>query len=298
MIELAQPLVSKGAADRAAADDPGRWAPVIMEAWGRSVTAVIETGRLLAEAKAAVAHGDWERLCDEMLPFGSRTAQRLMQIAAHDRLSNPTHASLLPSSWVTLEALSRLDNETFDAAVEAGVITPTLERRRARRLAIGGLAAVADLPAPAPTRRAAALRSPEEDETDEERSLAYAETLLVSLFSIEVRAAPTLAPRARCFIVAAARAFGVAVDDLWKVDRLTPMDARIRAHVARRAAMYLLHTECEMAQPAASKVFGLEPSSVSRLSTAMEDWRSTAWDDLFGAVVAQAEFMDAFWGSR
>lgn len=69
-------------------EDPAQWAPVIMAAWGDAVASVIKTGRLLAEAKAMVAHGEWERLVGDLLPFGDRCAQSLMRIAAHDRLSN------------------------------------------------------------------------------------------------------------------------------------------------------------------------------------------------------------------
>jgi hypothetical protein len=46
---------------------------------------------LLAPAKADLAHGRWGRLFDEaMLPFGKRTAERLMAIANHPLLSNTT----------------------------------------------------------------------------------------------------------------------------------------------------------------------------------------------------------------
>jgi hypothetical protein len=63
---------------------------------------------LLIEAKGKVEHGDWLKLVEE-LPFGERRAQRLMEIARHPILSNPTHGSFLPPSWRTLYELSRLD---------------------------------------------------------------------------------------------------------------------------------------------------------------------------------------------
>ena len=42
------------------------------------------------------------------LPFGERTAQRLVTIANDPRLSNATHVSHLPQSWYTLYELTKV----------------------------------------------------------------------------------------------------------------------------------------------------------------------------------------------
>jgi N6-adenosine-specific RNA methylase IME4 len=111
--------------DRAAA---APWAVRIMDAWRQSVTAIIETGRLIAEAKAALPHGAFLLLVDEDLPFGRRTAQRLMAIAADTRLQNATHVSHLPASWGALYELTRLDDDHFETALADGTINPEMER--------------------------------------------------------------------------------------------------------------------------------------------------------------------------
>jgi hypothetical protein len=77
------------------------WARKVRAAWQKSVESIIETGRLLIEAKAALPHGGFEIMVKD-LPFGARAAQFLMKVASHPVLSNPKHASLLPASWMTL----------------------------------------------------------------------------------------------------------------------------------------------------------------------------------------------------
>src|SRR5580658_8460986 len=65
-----------------------QWAARISAAWQQSVTSIIETGRLLTEAKAALDHGEWLPMVESDLPFQRNTAQRLMKIAADSRLAN------------------------------------------------------------------------------------------------------------------------------------------------------------------------------------------------------------------
>ncbi len=98
----------------------------ITACWRKSVEGVIEAGRWLARAKAQLDHGEFGRM---RLPFGERTAQRLMAIAADQRLTNPTHVSVLPNAWGTLYELTKLDDETFCARVTDGTIRPDMERR-------------------------------------------------------------------------------------------------------------------------------------------------------------------------
>jgi hypothetical protein len=84
-----------------------QWAARISAAWHQSVTSIIETGRLLTEAKAALDHGEWLPMVETDLPFRRNTAQRLMKIAADSRLANRAHVPLLPPSWGTLWATYR-----------------------------------------------------------------------------------------------------------------------------------------------------------------------------------------------
>ena len=105
----------------------GDWAARILAAWGKAAPAVLETGRLLLEASKALKHGEFERMCREKLPFGSRHARRLMAIGADERLR--THVSVLPPACGTLYELTRLDDEQFQANLKNGTIRPDMERK-------------------------------------------------------------------------------------------------------------------------------------------------------------------------
>ena len=111
------------------------WAEAIASELCKSVAAIVETGRLLQEAKADLSHGEWGRLFDERLvPFEIRTAQRLMAVAKHPVLSNATHVSYLPASWGTLYELSRRDPKVLTGAIHDGVITPEMQREDVKQL--------------------------------------------------------------------------------------------------------------------------------------------------------------------
>lgn len=105
------------------------WARRIGGAWQKSIDAIFETGRLIAEAKAALPHGAFTVMVETKLPFGARAAQRLMAISADEKLTNPTHVSHLPASWGTLYELTKLDTETFQRRIKEGTIRPDMQRR-------------------------------------------------------------------------------------------------------------------------------------------------------------------------
>jgi len=105
-----------------------RWARQISAAWRASIEAIFECGRLLIAAKDALDHGKFTKMVERDLPFGKRTAQRLMAIARDTRLTNPTHASLLPQSWMTLYELTRLSDDYFATAIADGLIQPDMHR--------------------------------------------------------------------------------------------------------------------------------------------------------------------------
>ena len=109
--------------------DTHTWAARIAERWRASVEAIIEVGRLLGAAKAALPHGEFGMMIESNLPFSASTAQRLMAIASDARLSNPAHVQLLPASWGTLYELTKLSDEEFDQALGKQVIRPDMERR-------------------------------------------------------------------------------------------------------------------------------------------------------------------------
>ena len=93
----------------ASAGTAGRaeWAASIRDMWTAAAESFIGAGRELIDAKAVLPHGDFQAMVDAELPFGARTARRLMEIAGDERITNPTHGSLLPASWQTLYELNR-----------------------------------------------------------------------------------------------------------------------------------------------------------------------------------------------
>jgi hypothetical protein len=112
-----------------AIDDERRadYAERIKTAWRKSVEAIIETGRLLIEAKEELGYGPWTTLVVEDLGFSERTANRLVAIADHALLR--THVSVLPAAWGTLYQLTRLPEPLLLTKIETGKLTPETERQ-------------------------------------------------------------------------------------------------------------------------------------------------------------------------
>jgi len=107
--------------------DPEAWAIRITARWRMGVEAIISTGKLLNEAKAALKHGGFGAVLKN-LPFGERQAQMLMAIANHPIASNPQYIALLPPSWGTIYDATRLPMPVFERAAAEGIIRPDMER--------------------------------------------------------------------------------------------------------------------------------------------------------------------------
>jgi hypothetical protein len=117
------------------------WAPKIHGEWRKSIEGIIGVGRQLIDAKEACEHGEFLRLfkgqenaIKDPLPWGDKTAQRLMAIASSGVLSNGAHAHHLPCEWTTLYELTKLDDETLIAGIKSGEITPETTRAQAAAL--------------------------------------------------------------------------------------------------------------------------------------------------------------------
>lgn len=102
--------------------------------WSNTLESVLAAGRILGEAKEALPHGEFLGLVRGDLPFGERTAQMLMRIAADKKITNAQHVSHLPPSWGTLYQLAQLDEASFAVALAEGRINPDMERKDAERL--------------------------------------------------------------------------------------------------------------------------------------------------------------------
>jgi|GEM_PF-876272 len=111
------------------------WAARITACWRASVEAIFEVGRLLAAAKEVLPHGKFGAMIESDLPFGERTAQMLMAIAADARITNAKHVSHLPASWGTLYELTKLPDDEFERCLSDGTIRPDMMRRDIVRIA-------------------------------------------------------------------------------------------------------------------------------------------------------------------
>src|SRR5690242_16827099 len=89
----------------------GDFVALIGATYGKTVEGFVEIGRLLNQAKAELAHGEFLDMVERDLPFGPRTANKLMAIGTHATVSNKTHESHLPAAWSTLYEISRLPPE-------------------------------------------------------------------------------------------------------------------------------------------------------------------------------------------
>jgi hypothetical protein len=118
------------------------WATRINAEWRKSVEAIIETGRLLIQAKEDLGHGKWcemfrdprFRALNYPVPFTVRTAQMLMVIAEHPILSNAKYTSHLPPSWYTLYRLGSLPDNELLMLIEDGTIHPCLMQKEVGRI--------------------------------------------------------------------------------------------------------------------------------------------------------------------
>jgi hypothetical protein len=109
---------------------PSEWSQIISASWRDNAVGIFTTGSHLRAA------------CDQLgkdyvitklhLPFGKRTAERLMAIASNSLLA--THVSQLPPCWGTLYVLSRLKDEILRQALDSGAIHPGMERKDVKAL--------------------------------------------------------------------------------------------------------------------------------------------------------------------
>ena len=103
----------------------------ITKAYQKSCESIIETGKLLIQARDQLPPGKFEKMITSDLPFKRNTAYRLIAIAEHPVTSNVAHVPHLPAQWSTLYELTKLDDDTLLAKIEDGTVTPKLERKDA-----------------------------------------------------------------------------------------------------------------------------------------------------------------------
>jgi N6-adenosine-specific RNA methylase IME4 len=104
------------------------WAAIITARWQDSVEAILDVGRMLLRAKSKTPSGSWLELIAK-LPFGESTAEKLISVGLNPLLQNSEHVPILPPSWGTLYALTKLSDEQFRGGLIAGIIRPDMQRK-------------------------------------------------------------------------------------------------------------------------------------------------------------------------
>jgi hypothetical protein len=102
--------------------------------WHVATASIIATGRILIKARAELDHGEFGPMIKTKLPFSKRTAERLMEIARHPTISNPTHVSLLPPHWGTLYELTKIPAEELEKMLADGRINADTERQHVEEI--------------------------------------------------------------------------------------------------------------------------------------------------------------------
>lgn len=98
------------------------WRSKIEGAWKTTVASIVETGRLVKQAKEEL--GGSYRDLESQLPFSSSTASYLSRIAEHSVLSNAQYWSRLPNAYNTLYHLSKIESEQLIQYIEDGKVKP------------------------------------------------------------------------------------------------------------------------------------------------------------------------------
>jgi hypothetical protein len=102
-------------------------------AWRQTVESIIESGRILIEAKRKVGHGNWMPFL-EKIKLDNRKANYLMEIAEHTVLSNLKHAANLPRCWYTLARMAQFEPSELEELLDKGTIDSQTERNEVEAL--------------------------------------------------------------------------------------------------------------------------------------------------------------------
>ena len=115
-----------------------QWVAKIRKAHDKTAVAIIELGRTLNEAKAALDKSrQWLIVFEQNeLPFSLSLAERYMKIADH-KLSNSANLQILPPAVSTLYELSKLPDDEFGQAMADGTISPEMTCKQATAVVNG-----------------------------------------------------------------------------------------------------------------------------------------------------------------
>jgi len=110
------------------------WVAMIRQAHDEFVDGFFKLGDTLIAAKVALRRGTFLKMIETDLPFTARWAQKLMEVAADQRIRKASQGSLLPMAVTTLYELHRLTDDAFERALASGEINPDMTRAEATRL--------------------------------------------------------------------------------------------------------------------------------------------------------------------
>ena len=113
------------------------WATEIRGLMRATVEGIIATGKALIQAKAELAHGEWQAMVLGDLGMDLRTVQVLMKLAHNPRFAKATNStvlSVLPKALSTLTAIANLPEKAFNTAIETGKITPKTTAKQVQAL--------------------------------------------------------------------------------------------------------------------------------------------------------------------
>ena len=113
-----------------------QWAADICAIHKQTVQGIFKMGRTLIAAKKKLPHGEFIAMVEADLPFGKRTAQMLMAIAADARLTKANQGSLLPATWRVLYELHKLSDPELEQAVVSGAINELTKRADVRTMRV------------------------------------------------------------------------------------------------------------------------------------------------------------------
>jgi hypothetical protein len=95
--------------------------------WGEANDKFIAIGRYLIQAKQVLAHGEYQPMIEQDLPFRPATARRI--VAATQAIINQVlPVERLPANYSTVYELSTLTDEERTAAERQGLIRPDVRR--------------------------------------------------------------------------------------------------------------------------------------------------------------------------
>ena len=103
------------------------WAGRVRASMRETFKGVLETGRILIRAKAALPYGQWLPMLAKA-GLEKRQAQMWMEVARNPRFVNASPDLLLPPCMTTLHQIGKLPDDVYQGLRAEGVINPLVTR--------------------------------------------------------------------------------------------------------------------------------------------------------------------------